>query len=84
MITAALKGKLEHVHFKKEPFFGLMVPDTCPEVPDEILLPYNTWQDKEGYKTTAGKLSDAFIKNFEAFETYANEEIRAGAPAVTV
>lgn len=30
MITAALEGKLEHVHFKKEPFFGLMVPDTCP------------------------------------------------------
>ncbi len=84
MITAACEGKLEHVNFKKEPFFGLMVPDTCPEVPNDILLPYNTWKDKEHYKSTAKKLSDAFIKNFEAFSSYANEEIRAGAPVVIV
>jgi phosphoenolpyruvate carboxykinase (ATP) len=84
MITAAFEGKLEHVNFKKEPFFGLMVPDTCPEVPNDILLPYNTWKDKEHYKSTAKKLSDAFIKNFEAFASYANEEIRAGAPVVIV
>jgi len=80
MITAAINGALDQVHFEKEPFFGLLVPEQCPGVPKEILLPYTTWEDKERYTVTAKKLSDAFVKNFEVFESYANEEILAGAP----
>ncbi|MBV1923027.1 MAG: phosphoenolpyruvate carboxykinase (ATP) [Flavobacteriaceae bacterium] len=80
MITAALEGKLENVDFKKHPIFGLNIPQTCANVPSEVLNPKDTWEDKDGYDSKANELSASFKKNFEQFEDYANEEILAGAP----
>ncbi len=80
MITAALNGKLETVEFKKHPVFGVAMPTSCPEVPSEILDPRNTWKDKEAYDAKASKLAQSFIKNFEKYAEYANDEIMSGAP----
>ncbi|MBT9139268.1 MAG: Phosphoenolpyruvate carboxykinase (ATP) [Syntrophomonadaceae bacterium] len=80
MITAALKGELNDVEYLQHPVFGFMVPQTCPNVPDNILNPKDTWFDKEAYDNTASKLAKAFLQNFEAYESFANEEIMAGAP----
>jgi phosphoenolpyruvate carboxykinase (ATP) len=80
LITAALHGDLDRVSFENHELFGVAMPTSCPGVPSEILNPKNTWSDKEAYDQKANYLADAFIKNFEKFSEFANEEIMAGAP----
>jgi len=82
MITAAMEGKLDNVSYEMHPVFGFAVPQEVPEVPSEVLNPRNTWADKNSYDATALKLSKAFLSNFEAYESFASEEIIAGAPKV--
>ncbi len=60
----------------------MAIPETCPEVPSEILNPRNTWEDKNLYDIKARELAQKFKANFTQFESYANEEIMAGAPEV--
>ena len=83
MITAALEGELDHVNYKTHPIFGLSMPTSCPNVPDEVLNPRNTWESKEAYDAKADELARTFVKNFQKFEDKANEEIMAAAPKVT-
>ncbi len=80
MITAALNGILDNVGYRRHSVFGVSIPATCPEVPSSVLSPRETWGDDENYYKTADILANAFVKNFEQFEQYANEEIMAGAP----
>ena len=56
------------------------MPVSCPNVPDEILSPRNTWNDKEAYDRKANELSDAFNKNFDQFSDNANEDTLNAAP----
>src|SRR5690606_22349072 len=37
MITAALNGELDNVEFVNHQIFGVAMPTTCPNVPDELL-----------------------------------------------
>jgi len=83
MITAALNGELDDVSYDEHEIFGLNMPNSCPNVPDEILNPKNTWEDKEAYDRTANELAHKFNKNFEQFSDYANQEIMSGAPKAT-
>jgi phosphoenolpyruvate carboxykinase (ATP) len=82
MITAAINGELNNVGFTEHEIFGLSMPNSCPNVPGEVLHPKNTWADKAAYDKTANELARKFNKNFEKFSDYANEEILAGAPKV--
>lgn len=82
MITAALNGDLDKVEFEQHPVFGMMMPKTCPNVPDEILNPRNTWEDKAAYDAKAKDLAQQFIKNFEKYASGVSEEILAAAPKV--
>jgi phosphoenolpyruvate carboxykinase (ATP) len=84
MITAALKGQLSDVAYEAHPVFGVLVPQEVPGVPAEVLNPRDTWADPQAYDAQADKLAHAFVKNFQPFETYANEEIMAGAPRVQI
>ena len=83
MITAALNGELDNQEYETHEVFGLAMPKACPNVPDEVLNPKNTWKDKKEYDKTAQKLAKKFNDNFAKFSDYANEEILAGAPKVT-
>jgi phosphoenolpyruvate carboxykinase (ATP) len=49
MITAALNGELDAVEYKYHSVFGLAIPQTCPDVPDDILNPSKTWSDETLY-----------------------------------
>ena len=80
MISAILNGDLENVKYNTHSVFGLKMPDSCPNVPADILNPKNTWKDKNKYDVKANKLADAFNKNFEQFSDNANEEILSAAP----
>ncbi len=80
MITEALLGNLDSVDFVKHDVFGLEMPTTCANVPDEILNPKNTWSDKAAYDKKANQLADEFNKNFEQFADNASEDILNAAP----
>jgi phosphoenolpyruvate carboxykinase (ATP) len=83
MITAALEGQLANVNYETHEVFGLAMPTECPNVPQEILSPKNTWADKEAYDKKANTLAEAFTKNFTKYADYANEEMMAGSPKST-
>ncbi|MCC5915814.1 MAG: phosphoenolpyruvate carboxykinase (ATP) [Cryomorphaceae bacterium] len=80
MITAVLNGELDNVSFEAHNVFGVMVPQSCPSVPDEVLNPRNTWANKDNYDRTADELAAKFNKNFEKFASQASREILDGAP----
>ncbi|MBZ0099776.1 MAG: phosphoenolpyruvate carboxykinase (ATP), partial [Taibaiella sp.] len=82
MITAAMNDELDNVEYEAHNIFGVLMPKSCPNVPDEILNPRNTWADKEAYDKKANELAQLFIKNFEQFADQANDEIRSAAPKV--
>jgi phosphoenolpyruvate carboxykinase (ATP) len=82
MVNAALDGELDDVEFVEEPFFGLMVPTSVPDVPDEVLNPKATWEDKAAYDEKAKALAAMFKKNFEQFKDRASEDILSGGPKV--
>ncbi|WP_394907328.1 phosphoenolpyruvate carboxykinase (ATP) [uncultured Mesonia sp.] len=80
MISSALEGLLSDVEYQEHPIFGLQMPKTCPNVPNEVLNPRDTWKDKEAYDVKAKELALFFKNNFKKFEEYANEEIMNGGP----
>jgi phosphoenolpyruvate carboxykinase (ATP) len=80
MITAALNGELDNVEYIDHKSFGIAIPQSCPNVPSEILNPRNTWEDQNLYDAKAVELAQKFKANFAKFEEFANAEIMAGAP----
>ncbi len=82
LISAALNNELNNVNYEIHEVFGIAIPKQCPGVPPILLNPKNTWVDKDAYDSKANYLADAFIKNFEAFASNADEEILAGAPRI--
>ena len=52
---------------KTHPIFNLQMPVSCPNVPDNILNPRNTWADRDSYDEKANNLAAAFTKNFEQY-----------------
>jgi phosphoenolpyruvate carboxykinase (ATP) len=84
MITAALNGQLDNVRFEQHPVFNLAMPVTCPNVPDNILNPRNTWASRDEYDERANDLALLFLKNFEQYATHSSVEILNAGPHVTI
>jgi phosphoenolpyruvate carboxykinase (ATP) len=84
MINAALDGDLNDVPCKIHPVFDLQMPQTCPNVPSELLDPRNSWADPDLYDEHARKLAWSFIKNFEQYVPFSSDAIRNAAPLVDV
>ncbi|MBC7796661.1 MAG: phosphoenolpyruvate carboxykinase [Pyrinomonadaceae bacterium] len=80
MVRAILNGELASVETKQDPFFGVHVPVSCPDVPSEVLNPRNTWQDKEAYDQQAQDLVNRFNENFKKFSEGVSEKVKAAAP----
>jgi phosphoenolpyruvate carboxykinase (ATP) len=78
MVKAALEGKLKDGNFIEHPIFKVMMPTSCPGVPDEILNPRNMWKDKRAYDIKAQELSRKFQENFKRFEGISQNIINAG------
>ncbi|WP_353948160.1 phosphoenolpyruvate carboxykinase (ATP) [Sporolactobacillus sp. Y61] len=79
MIEAALAGTFINAKTVTDPVFGLHVPAHCPGVPDEILMPKNTWEDPAAYDQTARELAGKFNENFRHFPE-ASDSIRSAGP----
>jgi phosphoenolpyruvate carboxykinase (ATP) len=58
------------------------VPTTCPNVPDEVLIPRNTWSDVAAYDAQAQKLANMFADNFKQFEDQVGEATKAAGPKI--
>ncbi|HEX2190379.1 MAG TPA: phosphoenolpyruvate carboxykinase (ATP) [Longimicrobiaceae bacterium] len=80
MVRAALAGELDGVETTEAPFFGLQVPTSVPGVPSEVLLPRETWEDREAYDAKARELAEAFQKNFAQFADRVPAEVRKAGP----
>ena len=57
MVTAALNGTFDDVEYKHDEVFNVDIPQTCPNVPSEIMNPRDTWEDKAAYDAQAKKLA---------------------------
>ena len=81
MVTAALNGELEKGQFVTDPYFGVAVPTAVAGVPDELLIPANTWQDKAEYEAKAKDLVSRFVENFKKYTHMPQEVVEAGPQA---
>jgi phosphoenolpyruvate carboxykinase (ATP) len=82
MIRAALSGELDAVAYETDPIFNLDVPQTCPEVPSDVLRPRNTWADTAEYDRQAAKLARMFEDNFAKCAFDVSPTVRAAGPRV--
>jgi phosphoenolpyruvate carboxykinase (ATP) len=66
IVQAALSGALKDVEYESDPVFKVLVPKTCPGVPDpSILKPVNTWKDPKAFEERALKLAAEFAAHFK-------------------
>ncbi|MEP7218488.1 MAG: phosphoenolpyruvate carboxykinase [Bacteroidota bacterium] len=80
MINAALSGALNNVEYREDPIFGLQVPVHVDGVPDEVLIPRNTWANPDEYDDKAYDLAQKFNDNFQKYADGTPDEIKAAAP----
>src|SRR5207245_10753944 len=76
LLRAALDGRLAAAPVRKEANFGLFVPESCPEVPSEVLDPRGTWSDKKAYDETARELTRRFAANLTEYEPFVGSEVK--------
>ncbi len=79
LLNAALDGTLARVRLRRDPFFGLSIPEAVPGIPAEVLDPRQSWADKAAYDRTARDLVARFEANFAGFEAAVGEDVRAAA-----
>ena len=79
LLRGALDGSLAKVKFRKEPFFGLSIPEHVAGIPDNVLNPRLTWTDKAAYDATAKELVKRFEENFAGFEGGVGDAVKAVA-----
>lgn len=75
LVNAALDGTLDRVQYHHDALFHLDIPRVCPGVPEKMLDPILTWEDKQAYKQRAQKLADDFQSHFD--RSYGNKNIDA-------
>jgi phosphoenolpyruvate carboxykinase (ATP) len=76
LVRAALDGTLAAAPMHRDPHFGLLVPEGCPDVPSEVLMPRNTWTDKRAYDETAAEVARRFEANFQQFADEVDSSVR--------
>jgi phosphoenolpyruvate carboxykinase (ATP) len=80
LLNAALNGKLDSVSYRMDKLFGYEVPTSCPDVPDEVLEPANSWGDKKEYWKRYDGLAARFIENFKLFADGSSSEVKEAGP----
>jgi len=80
MLNLALEGKLNDLPYQEHPVFRVQVPQQCPGVPESVLNPEQTWDDRTAYETAANALAARFHENFARFADTVSDEVRAAGP----
>ncbi len=82
IIRAVLNNELTNTGYHIDPVFGLAVPDHCPDVPEKMLYPRATWEDKAAYDRQAGNLARLFHRHFDKFAEMAEPEVCSAGPRI--
>lgn len=84
LVRAALCGDFDSVPMRVDPYFGVTVPEQCPEVPSEILDPRQTWINAglggQAYDQQAQLLAGKFKANFTQFAGSVSSEVVDSGP----
>jgi phosphoenolpyruvate carboxykinase (ATP) len=80
LLNAALEGKLDDVKFCKDKLFGFEVPQSCPDVPEEVLDPSTSWGNKDEYWKRYDALAARYIENFKLYADGCTPEVLAAGP----
>jgi phosphoenolpyruvate carboxykinase (ATP) len=80
LLNAALERKLDNVKYRKDKLFGYEVPMTCPDVPEDVLYPENSWGSKDEYWKKYDALAARFQENFKLFEKGCSKEVINAGP----
>jgi phosphoenolpyruvate carboxykinase (ATP) len=81
MVRAILDGALDGVAFAPEPYFGLQTPESCPDVPADLLRPHESAADRNEYAQRARQLTELFHANFETYHApNVTPEVRQAGP----
>jgi len=81
IIKAALNGELNDVDYDDNNIFKLSVPQSCPDVPNAILNPKQTWRNESEYDKMAQKLANLFTENFKKFDDKADADLKKAGPS---
>ena len=79
LLRAALSGELEKTSYRRDPFFGLAIPEHVEGVPSEVLDPRTAWPDRAAYDVAAAALVKRFEENFATFSDLVGDDIKAAA-----
>lgn len=82
MLAAIYSGELADAPTVADPVFGINVVTHCPDVPDEVLIPRQTWSDPDAYDQAALKLAALFQDNFTSYRDRVRPEVLAAGPQV--
>ena len=66
-IDAILDGNISKADMMEDSLFGFKVPKALPGVPDGVLDPRTSWNDKDAYDKQAQKLAQMFKDNFKKY-----------------
>ena len=66
--------------YEKLPVFGLSVPKSLANVPQELLNPANAWPDRKGFEAEVTKLAGMFKEAFQKYEVDVAPEVLAAGP----
>ncbi len=80
IVQAVLNDALGYVHFTQEEIFGLWIPNRCPGVDCDLLVPRRTWRDRNAYDEVASRLAGRFQNNFSRYADMVDESIRKAGP----
>jgi len=80
LLNATLDGKLDDVQYRKDKLFGFEVPLSCPDVPEDVLEPSNSWGDKDEYWKKYDALAARFIENFKLFQEGCSQDVIDAGP----
>ena len=82
LLNAALDGSLLDVKYRKDSVFGFDVPLSCPDVPEGILNPADSWPSKKAHEDKYKSLASRFIENFKKFEAKCPPEVIKAGPKI--
>lgn len=69
---------------QNDTLFNFQVPASCPGVPSEILIPRNTWPDKNKHDQTLLRLARLYNRNFKKYSAGSSEAMRAAGPPSSI
>jgi len=82
MIDAVNDGSLEKSEYEEMPIFGLRIPKTCNNVPDQLLNPMKSWSDTEKYNRELLRLAKRFEDNFAQYKGQTSSDVLSGGPVL--